>query len=507
MDTTPLAREDDVEKNDRLQIDESRQLFRGRQGLRWTFRLSFALPSLLAFIFSLIGIAVTLIWVASLNTIESYSVGTAEDTIGALATDLLTSTGNRIDTSIENLLTETVAHVALAVQMQKSKLLRPPSLDEYYTTFFSTIKVNPFLSGLAYADAEQMTYIGFYRNDDGSFEYELILKPPAVCTLCNTTATPPGQKMYIAASQDGTPLTAARNKTYDFLARDWYVNCTRANATIWTDPYTFSSGDVGVSLVAPVYSKINPGAIAGAFVLDLSLAPLTLFLKKMVSLEGGFASLLASTNELLATSTDQPLTVQVGDDKVLISAFASNDAFTKATTKKVVESRAAGRTNATFKNEDFWFSFQTFKSSSADIPDFRCTSVIGREATQYTAPVTNLKDNFRDSMFTAIRNSALITSAFIVAGFLLIIAFVFVILLRPLKELQESMLKATKFNFAQLMDDRTAAASRLKEVNTLQYVFRQMIATFAASLQANSALSRRAEASSNATGRHPSISR
>ncbi|KAJ3144285.1 hypothetical protein HDU89_008612 [Geranomyces variabilis] len=281
--------------------------------------------------------------------------------------------------------------------------------------------------------------------------------------------------MYIAASQDGTPLTAARNKTYDFLARDWYVNCTQANATIWTDPYTFSSGDVGVSLVVPVYSKINPGAIAGAFVLDLSLAPLTLFLKKMVSLEGGFASLLASTNELLATSTDQPLTVQVGDDKELISAFASNDAFTKATTKQVVESRAAGRTNATFKNENFWFSFKTFKT-----------------------PVTNLKNNFHDSMFTAIRNSALITSAFIAAGFLLIIAFVFVILSRPLKELQESMLK--------LMDDRTATASRLKEVNTLQYVFRQMIATFAASLQANSALSRRAEASSNATGRHPSVS-
>ncbi|KAJ3131724.1 hypothetical protein HDU90_008106 [Geranomyces variabilis] len=371
MDSTPLAREDDFEKNDRLQIDESRQLFRGRQGLRWTFRLSFALPSLLAFIFSLIGIAVTLIWVASLNTIQSYSVGTAEDTIGALATDLLTSTGNRIDTSIETLLTETVAHVALAVQMQKSKLLRPPSLDEYYTTFFSTIKVNPFLSGLAYADAEQMTYIGFYRNDDGSFEYKLVLKPPAVYILCNTTATPPGQKVYIAASQDGTPLTASRNKTYDFRTRDWYVNCTQANATIWTDPYTFSSGDVGVSLVVPVYSKINPGAIAGAFVLDLTLAPLTLFLKKC-------------TNELLATSTDQPLTVEVGGDKVLISAFASNDAFTKATTKQVVESRAAGRTNASFKNEDFWFSFKTFKSSSADIPDFRCTSVIGREATQYT---------------------------------------------------------------------------------------------------------------------------
>ncbi|KAJ3152680.1 hypothetical protein HDU86_005555 [Geranomyces michiganensis] len=470
MDSTPLAQSEDPERGNRLQIDEKRQLFRGQNGISWTVRLSFALPTLLALMyvtaeavgrwflsikprfpnsFSLIGIAVTLIWVSSLNTFQEYSVGSAEGTIGGLATGLLTSTGNRIDTSIEDFLADKVKIVTLVDTMQKANLLRPESLDEYYQTFYSTVKANPLLSGVAYADAEQMTYIGFARNDDGTFHYELRLAPPYVCHICNRTSTPTGQKAYINVAQDGTIGTQYKSKDYDFHARDWWKNATRTNTTIWTDPYVFSNGQVGISVVKLVYSKVNPGAIAGAFVSDISLDPLSQFLKTMVSGEGGFASLVTPYNELLASSTDQPLKKDgptPSSDPVLIPALDAQDSFTKQTMKFVIHGHSAGITNATIKDTNYWFSYRTFKSSSPDIPDFGCTSIVGRDSAQYTAPVKDLVTNFDDSRVKAVRNSALITMASILAGFLLIVAFVFLILLRPLKELQTSMLKRIPLN-------------------------------------------------------------
>ncbi|KAI8585901.1 hypothetical protein BDZ88DRAFT_322677 [Geranomyces variabilis] len=487
---TPLNQED-TERGERLQIDEKRELYRGKDGISYTIRLSIALPFLLAIVFSLIGIAVTLLWVSSLNTMQTYAVGTAEETIGALATNLLSSSGNRVETSIETFLSEKVEAIKVIDSMQKSGLLRPRSLDEYYQTFYSMVRQNPYIATLAYADAEQLTYLAFTRPGGGFLNYEIVLNSNATCVVCNRTATPPGMKLYLNASLDGIPGAQVMSKPYNFLERPWYVNGTRANTTMWTDPYPFTNGAIGVSLVMPVYSTITPGAIAGAYHLDITLEPLSMFLKNIVAYEGGYASLVTEDNRLLASASNQPLDDGHG---ALLSALTSQDPFTKRTVVLVNQSRSVGLNNATIKDSDYWFSFRTFKSASADIPDFKCTSISGREAAEYTAPVENLNNNFQSCLVTAIRNSAVATTAFIVAGFLLILAFVFVIILRPLEDLQDNMMKATKFDFFTLLE-AASAPSRLKEINSLQYVFRRMISAFATSLQANSQMTRRGDAS------------
>ncbi|KAJ3179102.1 hypothetical protein HDU87_003058 [Geranomyces variabilis] len=489
---TPLN-EEDAERGQRLQIDEKRQLFRGKEGISWTVRLSLVLPFLLAIVFSLIGVAVTLIWVSSLNNIRDYTVSTAQETISALATDLLTSTGSRVDTSIETFLAEKVEAVNVVDSMKKIGLLRPPSLDEYYQAFFSMVRQNIYISTMAYADAEQMTYLAITRPGDGYINYELVLNSNATCIVCNRTSTPPGMKVYSNASMDGVPGPQVMAKPYDFRARPWYVNCTRANATIWTDPYPFTNGALGVSLVMPVYSTKTPGAIAGAYHLDVTIAPLSLFLKNIVALEGGYASLVTHDNKLFASASDQPLDDGHG---ALLSAFTSQDPFTNRTIVLVNQDQSTGNTNATIKDSRYWFTYQSFKSADASTPSFLVTSISGREAVEYTAPVDNLAENFQSVLVSAIRTSAIITTAFIVAGFLFILAFVFGIILRPLEDLQDNMMKATKFDFFTLLET-ASSASRLSEINMLQYVFRKMISAFASTLQANAQMTRRGDASTS----------
>ncbi|KAJ3158444.1 hypothetical protein HDU86_002913 [Geranomyces michiganensis] len=427
---------------------------------------------------------------------QTYSVTTAQDTLGTLNTNLLTSTVNRLDSAIETFLSEKVEAIEVVDTMQKAGLLRPPSLDTYYQAFYSMIRQNPYLSGLAFADAEHMTYLAFTRTGDGYLNYEIVLNSNTTCNICNRVSTPPGHKVYLNASMDGTPGPQIMVKAYDFRSRVWYINGTRANTTMWTDPYPFTNGAMGISLVKPIYSTTTPGAIVGAFHLDITLEPLTAFLKNVIAYEGGYAYLVTPDNRLLATASNQPLDNGNGS---LLSAFSSQDAFTNRTILLVVEDRSKGNANATIQTDNYWFSYRSFKSSSANTVDFGCTSVVGREAAEYTAPVENLNTTFRSCLVSAIRNSAVITVAFIVAGFLLILAFVFVVILRPLEDLQDNMLKATKFDFVHLLSTANTA-SRLKEINILQYVFRRMISAFANSLQANSNLSRRGgEASTSRT--------
>ncbi|KAJ3160201.1 hypothetical protein HDU86_001037 [Geranomyces michiganensis] len=182
-----------------------------------------------------------------------------------------------------------------------------------------------------------MTYIAVTRNAEGLFEYELVLNSNATCNLCNQVATPPGQKAYLQVSPDGTLGALIETKPYDFRLCE---KMTYIEKQIWTDPYRFTNGAMGISLVTPIYCKVTPGAIAGAFHLDLTIEPMSLFLKNMVLHEGGFATLVTPDNRLLATSSDETLVDSAGS---LISAFKSKDAFTNRTIGLVVQSQTGGK--------------------------------------------------------------------------------------------------------------------------------------------------------------------
>ncbi|KAI8922553.1 hypothetical protein DFJ77DRAFT_447043 [Powellomyces hirtus] len=472
------------QKGNRLQIDAENEKF----GSKSTVRLSVALPTLLGFIFAAIGIAVTLVWVNSEESLKTFSIDRAGSAIKTLANALLKQSGDRVYTSLGQNLENNDMLLHLTQRLQADGTFPRTRLDEKINFFFENLMLYSYISGMGYADEELGTYVSIIRDDNGSLQSEIMLNANATCTMCDFTATTPGTKAYYAVGMDGKLGAKNTEKPYDFRTRDWYRNATIANATIWTDPFPFTRGMIGISLVKPIYSKVIPGRVAGVFYLNVSLQPLSLFIQGMMQADGGICYMVDAQSRLLATSTNERMSdITTGN---VVTAGSSVDPFVKGTFARLSERVGAGTPERIFEDEDYWFTFKRFErvgqSGNPDAePAFNVMIVVGRDAEYYTATLTQMTTAFGDNIKESIRNSALITTAFILAGFLSIVSFVYLMLLRPFKALEASMLKATKFNFAHLTDEDAKNASRLTELNKLQFVFRQMISAFAGALRSN----------------------
>ncbi|KAJ3018634.1 hypothetical protein HKX48_002779, partial [Thoreauomyces humboldtii] len=213
------------------------------------------------------------------------------------------------------------------------------------------------------------------------------------------------------------------------------------------------------------------------------------FLTTIVNTTGGTAYIADPYGGLVATSSGEPTAVVAASGyAVQVAAAASKDPFTTYTAPRTLNQTASS--GITTGNAPYWYMYQQFQDQP-NKATFRGTVVAGREATYYTAAVTLMLAQFDSFLHQAIRNSALITVAFILAGFASIVFFVYHFLLIPLNAVKGSMVKATKFDFSDMKNKtETSDASFLSEINALQYVFRAMIISFANALQKNKSLQR-----------------
>ncbi|KAJ3159711.1 hypothetical protein HDU86_001361 [Geranomyces michiganensis] len=313
-------------------------------------------------------------------------------------------------------------------------------LDDYYWYFYNNILSNPYVTGMTYVDMEHgKSYISFDRKDDGGFQYELMLSPPATCDICAYPggATPAKTKLFFPVALDGTPSSTNTSYSGNYTAseRSWYLSGAAAGTAVDMD-------DISSSQLDP---------------------------------KGG----------LVATSTGESTVYTVAGKATQVMAAQSNDTFTRYSAP-VALAQTSG--SSIRMEENWWYGVQTFVDQPGKAT-FRGNIVAGRQSTYYTGAVTAMTTHFDDFLHRAVTNSAVITIAFIIGGFASIVLFVYFLILKPLNVVKTAMVKATKFDFSDLKDRKDASdASALSEINAFQFVFRAMITSFAKALQNNKTL-------------------
>ncbi|KAJ3166172.1 hypothetical protein HDU87_002339 [Geranomyces variabilis] len=461
-----------------------------KYGVRQTVPLKCALPLFLGLVFAAIGIAVTIVWTTSQSALRSESIGAAQDSILTMSNTLLKSTDASIVAQVEQFFADVQFKVDFMTQIQNgtSPTLRRGVFDDYYWFFFNTMKLDEQITGMTYVDAEKGYSYLSVTQDSGIFSYQLMLNTQVQCTFCNISggATPPNAKLYFPIASDGTPGTVqSRPSTgYSVAGKTWYQNATTAGTVIWTTFVAHNTGGVGgVSCVRPFYSNTSPGTIAGVLSIDILVTPLSTFLETIVETTGGSAYIMDPYGGLIASSTGEPTAVvKSGATVVQVAAAQSLNPFTRYTAPLTFNQTSPSGIRM---DPTFWYMYQTFQDQPG-LATFHGTVVFGRESVYYTNAITTMIEQFDSFLRQAVRNSALITIAFIVGGFASVVMFVYYLLLNPLEVVKTGMVKATKFDFTDLKERRDASdASFFSEINALQFVFRAMITSFAKALQSN----------------------
>ncbi|ORZ35880.1 hypothetical protein BCR44DRAFT_54589 [Catenaria anguillulae PL171] len=439
-----------------LRIDTKTKKF----GSVRTVRMSYALPCGLTCIFLTIATAVCGLWAASLLALNEYSMKKSTAATISLAQMVDSSTSANIQSRLYSWLHESWALVTVTAKLHRRGSMSQTRLDEAYWQLLENTRVYDYMTGLAIADDQFNTFVGIQRFD---------------------SIIPPTEKWYYHIDPTtGRPISPAYNKkTYNFRTRGWYRNTTLANATTWTDLYTYTSGAFagGISLCEPLYTSPRPeGQPSGVVALDVTLQPLTDFLNDAMNQAMGTAYLMDSRGRLLGTSTGEPVIVNA----LQISAHDSVDFFTRETARRIQPYLSDPLiTSHVIRDPDFSFSFRKVSAASAS----GLVIVAGRPATTYTGPIETMQTAFSESLVVSIRNTALITTSFVVlvSGVALFIIHRMVIV--PLKHMRHAIMKASELEFKHMTVNDTMVPSKFDELNALQYAFRAMCAAFATGLR------------------------
>ncbi|KAI9089451.1 hypothetical protein DFS34DRAFT_639265 [Phlyctochytrium arcticum] len=439
--------------NQRLKIDETTKKY----GSVRVFSLNVVFPTLFGLAFAVVGVVVSLVWAHSQSSLRTEVVGAAQIAFLNTGDTLLQSANDEVMAQLGSFLSTAETLVNTIAELQQPgavvPLLPDGNFDAYYNFFYRSILVNPFLTGITYVDVEKNTYLSFDREDSGNFQIELMLNSNATCNVCGIAggATPPNNKYFYPVSPAGVVSASSSRffSNYYVKTRSWFQSAVKANKTVWTNFTPHSIGGVGgVGCAKPFYSKTRPGEIAGVFMVDILLQPLSLFLKSVTDKTGGFAYVMDPTGGLLASSALEPVSYVPagGTSAVQTKAINSTNEFTRSTSPKVLEKVSAAAQTETFRGDDYWYKFSTFylNSGTNSIAVFPGLVIAGRESTYYTATATEMSEHFTSYMVRAVRNSALITAALIIVGFVAILPVAYYFIIKPLKQLENGMLKVIK---------------------------------------------------------------
>ncbi|ORZ35864.1 hypothetical protein BCR44DRAFT_197708 [Catenaria anguillulae PL171] len=424
----------------------------------------------------MIATAICSLWASSLLSLNDFAVQQSTAATISLAQMVDTSISANIQSKLYAWLHESWVLVKTTTTLRQRGVMSLTQLDNTYWTLLENTRQYDYMTGLAIADEDYNTYVGIQRFDNGTYGVEFMVNSNVTCTVCPDPIIPSTEKWYYHVdTATGRPIAPAYNKrTYNFRTRSWYRNATLANATYWTDLYAYSSGALsGISLCEPQYTTPRPDRMPNAILaMDVSLQPLNKFLKDAMNNAVGTAYLMDAKARLLASSTGESVLV----NNLQILASASTDLFTRETTKRIQPLIADNSTTSKIiRDSDYWFSFRKMDAGGAT----GLVIVAGKPTSIYTGPIQIMQTAFSDSLNISVRNAALVTAAFLIAITALAVHIIHRMVVAPLKHMRQAIMKASELEFKHLTVKDTMVPSRFDELNSLQYAFRTMCASFA----------------------------
>ncbi len=159
------------------------------------------------------------------------------------------------------------------------------------TELAERLRVNPGLAWIDYSDAATGRFIGVWRTK----ERDVVL---------NISMPGQGEAHEEIIHPDGTtsPYQRQRAKNYDPREREWYKNAIEADSTVWSEPYAFLEGDLGIT-ASRAWRPVDSAAPVGVFGVDFYLKDLQQLLDHVSVKFHGAALIMQPDGKLICAST------------------------------------------------------------------------------------------------------------------------------------------------------------------------------------------------------------
>lgn len=216
---------------------------------------------------------------------------TSERALITHARELLRDVGvNTIEHS-KGFLSPARAAAELAARLAQHSVIASDNPVAMEQLLFQQLQMAPQLAGVYFGGA------------DGSFV--MVMHDPSgpapFRSKVVTTAGGTRVVEFIWRSDDFTPIARRFDPedTFDPRTRPWYINASRDQSTVWTDPYIFFSSQLpGITLAAPVPN--GEGGVKGAIGVDIEISMISEFLARLNIGSNGSALIIHRNGDVIA---------------------------------------------------------------------------------------------------------------------------------------------------------------------------------------------------------------
>ncbi|MGL5133298.1 MAG: histidine kinase dimerization/phospho-acceptor domain-containing protein, partial [Planktothrix sp.] len=263
---------------------------------------------------------VQIILAVGLTGYLSYRNG--QQAINGLVTQLQQEIAHRIKERLDNYLARPYFLNQINVEAIQMGLLDVNNPEDLERHFFQQIQLLKSVQGIYFA-----TYQG---------EIILVHHSPSQGFLTLISEDFPNRAVY---KLDGNGNRTERIGTdfYDAKIRPWYQKAKEGNHTKWSDVYTFSRGDVGITLITRIYD--DNGEVQGFIGIDLLLELISNFLHNIKISPATQTFILDASGQLVATSTGEKPYIEQGKNQFRksLKAVESSNQLTQLTVKYLMQ--------------------------------------------------------------------------------------------------------------------------------------------------------------------------
>jgi len=264
---------------------------------------------------------VQIILAVGLTGYLSYRNG--QQAINGLVTQLQQEIAHRIKERLDNYLARSYFLNQINVEAIEMGLLDVNNPEDLERRFFKQIQLLKSVQGIYFAYTQG--------------EIILVHHSPSQGFLTLISEDFPNRAIY-KLDENGNRTERIGTDFYDAKIRPWYQKAMEAtNHTQWSDIYTFSRGDVGITLITRIYD--DNGEVQGFIGIDLLLELISNFLQNIKISPATQTFILDASGQLVASSTGEKPYIEPGKNQFRkpLKAVESSNQLTQSTVKYLIK--------------------------------------------------------------------------------------------------------------------------------------------------------------------------
>ncbi|MGL5059325.1 MAG: response regulator [Microcoleus sp.] len=260
---------------------------------------------------------------AVVSIVGYLSFKNGQQAVQKLADNLQTEIRSRIQEHLTNYLKQPHTISQLNSDAAQQGKLKPEDLQATERDLWHQVKLFSAVRQI-YVGTKEGQFIGVSREESGQL-------------ITRITENFPRRSFY-ALNTFGDRTNLLRfEPNYDLRTRPWYTGATAAESPIWTEIYTFSQGDLGITAAQPFYD--NRGDFRGVIAVDIVLGQISDFLKNIKISPSGQIFIMERSGLLVGSSMEEKPFITGRDGKFQrLSAVDSTDPLTKAAAQHIIGS-------------------------------------------------------------------------------------------------------------------------------------------------------------------------